>query len=378
MTATATAAGLAPAADLDRFLGDPGDPASPMSFERALARDRAAEFPLEAAEALNEWGVHHYYVPSAFGGRLDDVLTPLLIMRNVARRDVTAAVGHGKTVLGAICAWAAADGSAEQMARIVLAGDPVSWGLTEQGRGSDIASSTTSAALGADGIVLDGHKWPIGNATRGRAVTVLARTDDRPGPAVALARARRQAGRRSDDAELSPAAAAARHPRRRHQRRRVPRHARGRRCPGRPRGPRPRAGAQEPAADPHTLRRALARRGRPGDRARDRRRHGCERGGCRHPRGRRRQCRRPAAGRNGRVRRCPVRAHRARRDGAGERLRQVPRSRLGRPAVPRAHREHRRESAARRPATSPAFRRRPATTGSSASSTATRWSISTS
>ena len=64
----------------------------------------------------------------------------------------------------------------------MLAGDPVSWGLTEQGRGSDIASSTTSAALGADGIVLDGHKWPIGNATRGRAVTVLARTDERPGP----------------------------------------------------------------------------------------------------------------------------------------------------------------------------------------------------
>ncbi len=182
MSVAVTSAGLAPAADLDRFLGDPADPAAALSFERTLARDRAAEFPIEAAEALNAWGMHHYYVPSAFGGRLDDVLTPLLIMRNVARRDVTAAVGHGKTVLGAICAWAAADESAGRMARIVLDGDPVSWGLTEQGRGSDIASSTTSAALGAEEIVLDGHKWPIGNATRGRAVTVLARTDDRPGP----------------------------------------------------------------------------------------------------------------------------------------------------------------------------------------------------
>lgn len=182
MSISATATGFAPAADLDRFLGDPGDPASPMSFERTLARDRAAEFPLEAAAALNAWGVPQFYVPTVYGGRLDDVLTPLLIMRNVARRDVTAAVGHGKTVLGAICAWAAADSSAVPMARIVLDGDPVSWGLTEQGRGSDIASSTTSAMLGADGIVLDGHKWPIGNATRGRAVTVLARTDERPGP----------------------------------------------------------------------------------------------------------------------------------------------------------------------------------------------------
>lgn len=182
MSEIVTSAGLAPAADLDRFLGDPSDPSSPMSFEMALIRDRAAQFPLEAAEALTEWGMHRYYVPAAFGGRLEDVLTPLMIMRNVARRDVTAAVGHGKTILGAVCAWAAGGQSAESMARIVLAGDPVSWGLTEQGRGSDIASAATSAALGVDGIVLDGHKWPIGNATRGRAVTVLARTDDRPGP----------------------------------------------------------------------------------------------------------------------------------------------------------------------------------------------------
>lgn len=182
MTISATVAGYAPASDLDRFLGDPADPASPMSFERTLARDRAAEFPIEAAAALNAWGAHRFYVPTQYGGRLDDVLTPLLIMRNVARRDVTAAVGHGKTVLGAICAWAAADSSSLPMARIVLDGDPVSWGLTEQGRGSDIASSTTTAVLGVDGIVLDGHKWPIGNATRGRAVTVLARTDERPGP----------------------------------------------------------------------------------------------------------------------------------------------------------------------------------------------------
>jgi hypothetical protein len=78
MSVTATAAGFAPAAELDRFLGDPGDPASPMSFARALERDRVAEFPLEAADALNEWGVHHFYVPRAFGGRLDDVLTPVV------------------------------------------------------------------------------------------------------------------------------------------------------------------------------------------------------------------------------------------------------------------------------------------------------------
>lgn len=182
MTVVSTARGVAPAAELDRHLGDPTDPASVISFTRTMERDRRSEFPVEAVEALDEWGVQNYYVPRAHGGSLDDVLTPLLLMRNVARRDVTAAVGHGKTVLGAICAWAAADQSADQMARIVLDGAPVSWGLTEQGRGSDIASSTTSASLSADGVTVEGHKWPIGNATRGRAITVLARTDDKPGP----------------------------------------------------------------------------------------------------------------------------------------------------------------------------------------------------
>lgn len=170
------------AAALDAFLGDPDDPHGRLPDTVTRQRDRASELPVEAIRALDEWGMPQHYIPQAWGGALGDLLTPLLLMRTVARRDVTAAVGHGKTVLGAICAWAAADGSAAHMAAIVGAGDPVSWGLTEQGRGSDIASSTTTAVVTGSGIRVDGHKWPIGNATRGRAVTVLARTDDRPGP----------------------------------------------------------------------------------------------------------------------------------------------------------------------------------------------------
>jgi alkylation response protein AidB-like acyl-CoA dehydrogenase len=173
---------FAAASGLDRFLGDPDDLESPMPRAATLADDRAAAFPGGAIEALNSWGVQRHYIPRARGGELDDVLAPLLLMRNVARRDVTAAVAHGKTVLGAMCAWAADDDSATRMAAIVDGGDPVSWGLTEQGRGSDIGSSATTAVAEGAGVVLDGHKWPIGNATRGRAITVLARTDDRGGP----------------------------------------------------------------------------------------------------------------------------------------------------------------------------------------------------
>lgn len=170
------------AEQLDRFLGDPHDAGARMPDAQTLADDDARRFPDAAAAALNDWGLHRFYIPTAVGGDFDDALRTLLLMRQVSRRDVTAAVGHGKTLLGAVCAWTAADRSAERMAAIVSAGDPVSWGLTEEGRGSDIGRSATTARIGTDSIAVDGHKWPIGNATRGRAITVLARTAERSGP----------------------------------------------------------------------------------------------------------------------------------------------------------------------------------------------------
>lgn len=180
-TASASAVGRS-AAMLDEYLGSPEVPDSQVSDRQTLAWDAASALPVGTLAALDDWGVPAHYVPAQWGGRLTGILDTLLLMRTVARRDLTAAVGHGKTLLGAVCAWAAADASAERMAGIVGAGSPVSWGLTEQGRGSDIGTSATTADLSAERIVVDGHKWPIGNATRGRAITVLARTDERPGP----------------------------------------------------------------------------------------------------------------------------------------------------------------------------------------------------
>lgn len=171
------------AAELDAYLGDPADLGGRMPLAVTLERDHDRAFPAEAVAALDAWGLPRHYVPEAFGGGLRDVFELLLLMRTVAARDLTVAVGHGKTVLGAISAWAAADDSATHMARIVGAGEAVSWGLTEKDRGSDLAASQTAAASAGGGIRLDGHKWPIGNATRGRAITVLARTEeDKPGP----------------------------------------------------------------------------------------------------------------------------------------------------------------------------------------------------
>ena len=182
MTGAVLTDALSPVREFDRLLGDPSDPDAVISTARSLELDERSELPAEAIAAADEWGLQRYYVPAEHGGLLTDVLTPLLMVRHLARRDVSPAVIHGKSFLGSVCAWVAGGEIAARMAAITLTGAPVSWGLTEKGRGSDLSRSATSAAIGDEDVRLDGVKWPISNAARGRAITVLARSDERLGP----------------------------------------------------------------------------------------------------------------------------------------------------------------------------------------------------
>lgn len=169
------------AAAIDEYLGDPGDTRALIRSKDVLSADEVAAFPAETVDALNEWGLQNTYVPSAFGGELHDLLLPMLLTRHVARRDLTAAVAHGKTFLGALCAWLAGGDIALRMASIVDSGAAVSWGLTESGRGSDLLRTRTHCTT--DGPArLHGGKWPVNNATRGRAMCVLVRTREELSP----------------------------------------------------------------------------------------------------------------------------------------------------------------------------------------------------
>ncbi|TPG05155.1 acyl-CoA dehydrogenase [Curtobacterium flaccumfaciens] len=153
-----------------------------ISERDSLADDEQSAFPDRAIDALNQWGVHHSYVPVVFGGQMDGVLRPMLQMRTVARRDVTVAVAHGKTFLGALPSWIAGASAAERMAGLVRSGGVVSWGLTEPGRGSDLLRSSATAAPDGGRLVISGSKWPINNATRGDAMSALVRTDEQVTP----------------------------------------------------------------------------------------------------------------------------------------------------------------------------------------------------
>lgn len=143
----------------------------------AAARDAAEEFPAALHERLDAFGLQAHYVPPEWGGALDNHEQLLRLWRTVARRDLSAAVAHGKTYLGTAPVWLAGDaGQAARTAAEVLAGTPVAWALSEPDHGADLLHGATTATAREGGYRLDGFKWPINNATRARYVTVLART----------------------------------------------------------------------------------------------------------------------------------------------------------------------------------------------------------
>lgn len=150
----------------------------------ALARlDAAESFPVAACGALDSAGLPAYYVPVRHGGRLAEFPQVVAMLRAVARHDLTVAIAHGKTFLGAVSVWVS--GSPEQarwLGEQITGGAVVCWGLTERGHGSDILAGDLTAERVDEGWRLDGEKWLINNATRSQLMCVLARTSSNGGP----------------------------------------------------------------------------------------------------------------------------------------------------------------------------------------------------
>ncbi|MDC0708545.1 acyl-CoA dehydrogenase family protein [Stigmatella sp. ncwal1] len=168
---------------LEAFLGDPGDASSVSSFQKALELDEREMFPDAAFSALRDWGFHNYYIPTHLGGRLRSLEEVLALARVLSRRDLSLAIGHGKTYLGLVPVWGS--GSAEQqrhLAAIAATGAPVSLGLTERAHGSDLLATDMRAVRTPTGFSLTGEKWLINNGTRSQAIVVLARTEPGAGP----------------------------------------------------------------------------------------------------------------------------------------------------------------------------------------------------
>ncbi|MFI7338858.1 acyl-CoA dehydrogenase family protein [Streptomyces sp. NPDC050085] len=171
------------AGGFDRSLGHPARRDLPFFAARLRELDAAEAFPTDAVARLDALGLPAHYVPARHGGALDSYEDLLQLVRVVARRDLTVAIAHTKTYLGAVSTWVGgSDDQARELGKRIADGAVVSWGLTERAHGSDLLSGELTATPAeetqdaAGGYRLDGEKWLINNATRSDLVCVLART----------------------------------------------------------------------------------------------------------------------------------------------------------------------------------------------------------
>lgn len=171
------------AAELDAFLGDPRDADAYFGYARRVVDDEAEVYPEEGFARLNDWGLQHYYVPSALGGRLNDFETLASLLRIASGRDLTISIGHAVSFLGSMCIWIT--GTAEQqrwLADEVLSGRRISLALTEKTHGGDLLGMETDATPSGNRFRLSGEKWLVNGVGRNALVTVFARTEARGGP----------------------------------------------------------------------------------------------------------------------------------------------------------------------------------------------------
>jgi len=168
---------------LERYLGDPEDPAAPVSFGAALEMDEREEYPIRQTAFLDNWNLCELYVPAHCGGRLGSFEEVFAILRVLSRRDLTLALSHVVTFLGALPVWiAGSDEQKRHMAELVRAGHKVAFALSERMRGSDLLANEVEARQDGDSYVISGEKWMVGNATRSTALSLFARTRPEGGP----------------------------------------------------------------------------------------------------------------------------------------------------------------------------------------------------
>ncbi|GAA0637501.1 acyl-CoA dehydrogenase [Kutzneria viridogrisea] len=164
------------AADLDRALGDPRDPANPCGFEAMVRRDAEAAYPqaLAARAALLRTGL----LP---GTAMDELL---MLVRVAGRRDVTVMPATLYSVTAATCVLLAGDErQREEVLRLIEAGEQIGFALSEAEHGADLLANQCRLERGESGFRLHGRKWLVGAGRRCSALLVVARSGGR-GPSA--------------------------------------------------------------------------------------------------------------------------------------------------------------------------------------------------
>jgi alkylation response protein AidB-like acyl-CoA dehydrogenase len=165
------------AKSLQQYLGDPCAEDNPFSFKRVMEMDEREEYPEHICALLNEWGLPDYFVPVAYGGKLDSYEELFSLFRVVAQRDVTVAFTQAVTYVASSVVWIGGDDrQKERVAEIIRSRDQVAIGLHEQAHGNDLLACEVRADKKPNGYALSGEKWVIGNPRRSSTIVIFAKT----------------------------------------------------------------------------------------------------------------------------------------------------------------------------------------------------------
>ncbi|MGP3910935.1 acyl-CoA dehydrogenase [Nonomuraea sp. 10N515B] len=159
---------------LERLLGDPWDPANPLSHAAAVAADERQEMFTEAERRLDAFGMNAEFVPAELGGRFTTLDRLGRLMRAVWRRDPCLGLGYGaSSFIASVNVWTA--GSPEQKKRFaeqMLANRKIASVYHELAHGNDFARAEFTAYDGR----LNGRKEVVTNAQRADSLVIFART----------------------------------------------------------------------------------------------------------------------------------------------------------------------------------------------------------
>jgi alkylation response protein AidB-like acyl-CoA dehydrogenase len=164
---------------LELAFGALDDPGNPLGADALLAADAAGTVLPEAEQVLDAFGLNAEFVPADVGGRLErmDLLGRLL--RPVFRRDASLGFGYGlNCFFAATPVWTAGDDAQRRLAAgFLLSGRRLAVARHEVAHGNDFVRDEFTAREVPDGLVIDGSKSAIANASRATGLVLFARME---------------------------------------------------------------------------------------------------------------------------------------------------------------------------------------------------------
>ncbi|NQT74404.1 MAG: acyl-CoA dehydrogenase family protein [Chloroflexi bacterium] len=150
------------------------------SKETVRELDEADIFPADIFSKLADLGVLGLTVPEEYGGVGRDLLSAIMVLELISSRFPALGWAYVQALFygGEIIAKLGSESQKQRYLPQIVSGKRLfSYALTEPNAGSDAASSTTFAAPGGDGLVINGAKTFITGADVAGTLNVLVRTD---------------------------------------------------------------------------------------------------------------------------------------------------------------------------------------------------------